>query len=101
MRLFYWPWWIESIDFLAEEIVLLLCYLLWVKMSASRRGKTGHLGLGVVYLVMAWISAVPVTTENSDQWIAIAQRGRPSCAGGWCSTSFRFVSYRPSPARMS
>jgi mono/diheme cytochrome c family protein len=82
LRVFFWPWWLESIDFLLEEIILVCYYLLWAKMSASHRGKIAHIGLGVAYLGAAWLSTLLITgiigfqltpdgwLWNQSRWIA-------------------------------
>lgn len=60
LRNFFWPWWVESWDFLLEEIILLCYYLLWEKLRTGR-GKLFHLSLGLDYLLGAWISTLLIS----------------------------------------
>jgi mono/diheme cytochrome c family protein len=74
LRVFFWPWWVESIDFLMEEIILLSYYLLWEKMKVSRRSKIGHISLGFSYMVGAWLSTLLITgiigfQLTPDRWL--------------------------------
>jgi len=60
LRLFFWPWFLEWIDFVSEAIIILVYYLLWHKMI-TRRAKIMHISLGFAYVITGFVSAVLIT----------------------------------------
>jgi mono/diheme cytochrome c family protein len=95
LRNFFWPWWLESWDFLLEEIILLCYYLLWEKLSTPR-GKLIHLSLGFSYVAAAFVSTLLITgiigfQLTPDSWLWDQSRwiawNNPSL---WPQTFLRF-----------
>lgn len=73
LRLFFWPWFIESIDFFIEAALILAYYLLWEKMK-TRKMKILHIQIGVSYvlggLASAWlITGIIGFQLTPGQWI--------------------------------
>jgi mono/diheme cytochrome c family protein len=61
LRLFFWPWFIESLDFLFEEIVLVAFYYSWTHMSVTAYRKRWHIALGFLYLAEALVSFILIS----------------------------------------
>jgi mono/diheme cytochrome c family protein len=71
LRIFFWPWFIEWLVFVAEVAVLLVYYFTWESWQGER--KLRHLRLGVAYVALALVSAVLITgilsfMLTSDGW---------------------------------
>jgi mono/diheme cytochrome c family protein len=78
LRVFFWPWFIEWVVFFLEVVVILVYYFTWHRWQGQ--GKTAHVRLGFVYVVLGSISAFLITgilafMLTSDGW--------PQNRSGW------------------
>lgn len=60
LRIFFWPWFIEWIVFIAEVIVILVYYFTWDSWNSGKR-KRYHVILGLSYPVLSFTSAFLIT----------------------------------------
>ena len=71
LRVFFWPWFIEWMVFVAEIVVLLVYYFTWDRWQGERKRR--HVILGLSYSLLGALSAVLITgilgfMLTSDGW---------------------------------
>lgn len=58
LRVFYWPWFVEWLAFVAEVILLLVLYFRWDRLDRARRAWLGLAYLGVAFASAFLISGI-------------------------------------------